>query len=618
MGTPEPFPSELNTSTCSLAFLEVGKDKLSLRYTGPAQHDNDVGSIQSNHPVPRRTLVGYFEVTVKEARGGSVSLGFSDSSFKQGRHPGYEPHSYGYRGDTGRKHHSSLNARGEDYGPAFGPGDVVGAGIHLTKHEIFFTKNGEHLGAAFRNVTGHPLFPTIGLHSEGAHVAVNFGRQPFQYDVAGLVAAERLQMDKALEGTRVSTGEVHQLVRSYLQHYGYADSLAAFNAAAGMPESGSTGTAAAASCGGSGGTPPPTAQHPPHPQQQAEGGSDGTPAAAAGEAAAAASLTLRSRLRQLLMAAAAAEGGGGSSGGGASPSPSSSFELRFHLCCQQYVELIRAGDIAAALAYAGGPLSELRGASLEHDARLADSPLAGLLSPAQREATADVVNAAVLRSHAPPGSPEPQAALEVLLQQLTAVQNELHELAGGDGPEFDLRKHLPPEAAEQHPDRNDAADTAAAQEAVPMAEGEHKAAHSPGVLILEEPVASLPGRILDYVQGPLHYLDLGGVQERSLAAFGGAPELLAGITKLYASHSGLASVDGLQRLPAVRWLYLDHNQLPESELLRLPEVLPAGLKLEALDVSGNPGCTAEVERRLLASSLLTVADFFNGRRLSSR
>jgi hypothetical protein len=44
--------------------------------------------LQSNHPVPRRTLVCYFEVTVKEARGGSVSLGFSDSSFKQGRHPG--------------------------------------------------------------------------------------------------------------------------------------------------------------------------------------------------------------------------------------------------------------------------------------------------------------------------------------------------------------------------------------------------------------------------------------------------------------------------------------------------------------------------------------------------
>ncbi|EFN56812.1 hypothetical protein CHLNCDRAFT_144347 [Chlorella variabilis] len=132
-----------------------------------------------------------------------------------------------------------------------------------------------------------------------------------------------------------------------------------------------------------------------------------------------------------------------------------------------------------------------------------------------------------------------------------------------------------------------------------------------------ERAASLPGGILSYVQGPLHYLDLGGIQRCSLADFGGAPELLAGITKLYASHSGLRSVEGLGRLPAVRWLYLDHNRLPEAELLRLPGVL-AGVRLEALDVSGNPGCTPEVERRLLASGLLAQAEFFNGRRAPAR
>lgn len=50
------------------------------------------------------------------------------------------------------------------------------------------------------------------------------------------------------------------------------------------------------------------------------------------------------------------------------------------------------------------------------------SPLAGLLAPARREATADVVNAALLRARAPPGAPEPQAALEACLRQLVAVQ----------------------------------------------------------------------------------------------------------------------------------------------------------------------------------------------------
>lgn len=150
---------QVNRARClpSLA-PQVGKDKLTVRYNGPAQHDNDVGSIQagaascrrpasaataapscvptcspapaqlrparrarvpasprgragaaaqpvphpplpcglslsspvpqSNHPVPRRCLVYYFEVAVKEASGGSITLGFSDRNFKQGRHPG--------------------------------------------------------------------------------------------------------------------------------------------------------------------------------------------------------------------------------------------------------------------------------------------------------------------------------------------------------------------------------------------------------------------------------------------------------------------------------------------------------------------------------------------------
>lgn len=48
-------------------------------------------------------------------------------------------------------------------------------------------------------------------------------------------------------------------------------------------------------------------------------------------------------------------------------------------------------------------------------------------------------------------------------------------------------------------------------------------------------------------------------------------------------------------------------------LLPGAEVLPAGLRLETLDVSGNPGCSLEVERQLLASSLMQAARFFNGR-----
>lgn len=44
--------------------------------------------VQANHPVPRKQLLYYFEMTVREANGGSLAIGFSDSNFKQGRHPG--------------------------------------------------------------------------------------------------------------------------------------------------------------------------------------------------------------------------------------------------------------------------------------------------------------------------------------------------------------------------------------------------------------------------------------------------------------------------------------------------------------------------------------------------
>lgn len=126
----------------------------------------------------------------------------------------------------------------------------------------------------------------------------------------------------------------------------------------------------------------------------------------------------------------------------------------------------------------------------------------------------------------------------------------------------------------------------------------------------------------------------------------------------------MQSLDGLERLTTVRFLYLDHNSLPESELLRLPgtwvnakvqavasagshvrgcrrqackppcpkptlhqptcrpvllpapsDVLPAGVELETLDLRGNPGLTPAVEAALEASPLLTRAEFVNGRRL---
>lgn len=49
----------------------------------------------------------------------------------------WEQGSYGFHGDDGHIFHAA--GVGEDYGPKWGTGDTVGAGLHLGRQEIFFT-----------------------------------------------------------------------------------------------------------------------------------------------------------------------------------------------------------------------------------------------------------------------------------------------------------------------------------------------------------------------------------------------------------------------------------------------------------------------------------------------
>ena len=84
----EPAPTHLDPATRG-SYLEVQKDKLSMRYTGTGQHQNDVGSILANRPVPRRRMVYYFECHIRS--GGDrccVGVGFAPADFKIGRQPG--------------------------------------------------------------------------------------------------------------------------------------------------------------------------------------------------------------------------------------------------------------------------------------------------------------------------------------------------------------------------------------------------------------------------------------------------------------------------------------------------------------------------------------------------
>ncbi len=71
-------------------------------------------------------------------------------------------HGFGF-GGTGKK---SNNRQFDDYGEAFGKGDVIGCYLDLENSEIAYTKNGGDLGVAFnvpKNIANYSFFPAVVL-----------------------------------------------------------------------------------------------------------------------------------------------------------------------------------------------------------------------------------------------------------------------------------------------------------------------------------------------------------------------------------------------------------------------------------------------------------------------
>ncbi|CAJ2655369.1 unnamed protein product [Trifolium pratense] len=415
----EESPSELNTINSSGGFVVVATDKLSVKYTSVNLHGHDVGVIQANKFAPMKRLVYYFEIFVKDAGvKGQVSIGFTSENFKMRRQPGWEANSCGYHGDDGLLYRG--HGKGEAFGPTYTTGDIVGAGINYASQEFFFTKNGQVVGSVYKDMQG-PLYPTVAVHSQNEEVHVNFGQKPFTFDLKEFEAQERMKQQVKIEEIPVAPNASYGIVRSYLLHYGYEDTLNAFDVA-------------------SKSTVPPI-------NIVQENGIDDQETTYA--------LNHRKTLRQLIRDGEIDVAFGKLREWYPQITEDNTSAMCFLLHCQKFIELVRVGDLKEAVTYGRIELSRFFGSPVFEElvqecvALLAyeqplESAVGYLLKDSRREVVADSVNAMILSTN--PNLKETKnclhSNLERLLRQLTASCFERRSLSGDQGEAFQLQRVL--------------------------------------------------------------------------------------------------------------------------------------------------------------------------------
>ncbi|KAI4717084.1 SPRY-domain-containing protein [Aureobasidium sp. EXF-10727] len=216
--------------------LELSAGGTEVKFTGSTKTSDEAASIRSDHPMPKEVGIYYFEVTVlSRGKEGLIGIGFSGPKASLNRLPGWEPESWAYHGDDGFSF--SCTASGKPYGPKFAAWDVVGCGVNFETGSAFFTKNGVFLGEAFHNVRGDKLYPSVGMKKNNEHLRVNFGSDPFVFDIDSMMENQRSRVKADINKTSADTLEtardetmlVQELVAQYLAHDGYVETARAFN-----------------------------------------------------------------------------------------------------------------------------------------------------------------------------------------------------------------------------------------------------------------------------------------------------------------------------------------------------------------------------------------------------
>ncbi|KAI9264298.1 hypothetical protein BDA99DRAFT_508942 [Phascolomyces articulosus] len=230
--------------------IEIGRNGLDLSYIGPGKSETHAASVKANFPMRRQCGIYYYEMhVISKGDDGYIGIGFCGEENELDRLPGWDVNSYGYHGDDGKSFGGC--GKGKAYGPCFSSGDIVGCGVNFAEGTAFFTKNGSFLGNAFEDTILLPdmdYYPCVGLRTPGEHVTVNFGNQPFMFDIVQYIKDCKTRCWKDITGKLPSSSarenkfckiprpnkkvyesseRLDQLVLSYLLHHGYVSTAKA-------------------------------------------------------------------------------------------------------------------------------------------------------------------------------------------------------------------------------------------------------------------------------------------------------------------------------------------------------------------------------------------------------
>lgn len=237
-----PMPSMWNARDkhSTLEILGAGTE---IRYSanGPSTSPQlESATVRADYAMPPRCGIYYYEIRIRsKPKECSVAIGFAQRAFSLERLPGWEANSWAFHSDDGRAFIGSQN--GQQYHKPFGENDVIGCGVDFYKNQVFFTKNGQDLHVAFRDVlpSAEAIFPCVGVKKHSTvQISTNFGQQEFLFDIRSRMEKAENEIRRqilttdtsALHPDQTVTAFTQELIAQYLSHAGFIETAGAFAA----------------------------------------------------------------------------------------------------------------------------------------------------------------------------------------------------------------------------------------------------------------------------------------------------------------------------------------------------------------------------------------------------